>query len=301
MIKPKSLVTGGAGFIGSNLVDALLKLGHDVIVIDNESSEVHDHFYWNSLASNHKLDIRDYESTRELYDNVDYVFHLAAQSRIQPAINSPIEAVSINSVGTATVLQCSLEAKVKRVIYSSTSSAYGNNLTPNVETQPNDCLNPYSVSKVAGENLCIMYNKLFGLPTIVFRYFNVYGNRQPLKGQYAPVIGLFIKQAQNNEALTIVGDGQQRRDFSHVDDVVTANIIAITKEIDQSLFGQVYNVASGKNYSINEIALMVSDNFKYIPSRIGEATETLGNTDKINKVFGWKSTIDIKDWINNNI
>lgn len=301
MIKPKSLVTGGAGFIGSNLVDALLKLGHDVIVIDNESSEVHDHFYWNSLASNHKLDIRDYESTRELYDNVDYVFHLAAQSRIQPAINSPIEAVSINSVGTATVLQCSLEAKVKRVIYSSTSSAYGNNLTPNVETQPNDCLNPYSVSKVAGENLCIMYNKLFGLPTIVFRYFNVYGNRQPLKGQYAPVVGLFIKQAQNNEALTIVGDGQQRRDFSHVDDVVTANIIAITKEIDQSLFGQVYNVASGKNYSINEIALMVSDNFKYIPSRIGEATETLGNTDKINKIFGWKSTIDIKDWINNNI
>ncbi len=301
MIKPKSLVTGGAGFIGSNLVDALLKLGHDVIVIDNESSEVHDHFYWNSLASNHKLDIRDYESTRELYDNVDYVFHLAAQSRIQPAINSPIEAVSINSVGTATVLQCSLEAKVKRVIYSSTSSAYGNNLTPNVETQPNDCLNPYSVSKVAGENLCIMYNKLFGLPTIVFRYFNVYGNRQPLKGQYAPVVGLFIKQAQNNEALTIVGDGKQRRDFSHVDDVVTANIIAITKEIDQSLFGQVYNVASGKNYSINEIALMVSDNFKYIPSRIGEAIETLGNTDKINKVFGWKSTIDIKDWINNNI
>lgn len=301
MIKPKSLVTGGAGFIGSNLVDALLKLGHDVIVIDNESSEVHDHFYWNSLASNHKLDIRDYESTRELYDNVDYVFHLAAQSRIQPAINSPIEAVSINSVGTATVLQCSLEAKVKRVIYSSTSSAYGNNPTPNVETQPNDCLNPYSVSKVAGENLCIMYNKLFGLPTIVFRYFNVYGNRQPLKGQYAPVVGLFIKQAQNNEALTVVGDGQQRRDFSHIDDVVTANIIAITKEIDQSLFGQVYNVASGKNYSINEIASMVSDNFKYIPSRIGEATETLGNTDKINKVFGWNSTVDIKDWINNNL
>ena len=301
MIKPKSLVTGGAGFIGSNLVDTLLKLGHDVVVIDNESSEVHDHFYWNSLASNHKLDIRDYESTRKLYDNVDYVFHLAAQSRIQPAINNPVEAVSINSVGTATVLQCSLEAKVKRVVYSSTSSAYGNNPTPNVETQLNDCLNPYSVSKVAGENLCIMYNKLFGLPVIVLRYFNVYGNRQPLKGQYAPVVGLFIKQAQNNEALTIVGDGQQRRDFSHVDDVVTANIIAITKEIDQSLFGEVYNVASGKNYSINEIASMVSNNFKYIPSRIGEATETLGNTDKINKVFGWNSTVDIKDWINSNL
>lgn len=301
MIKPKSLVTGGAGFIGSNLVDALLKLGHDVIVIDNESSEVHDHFYWNPLASNHKLDVRDYKDTRKLYDGVDYVFHLAAQSRIQPAINTPIEAVSINSVGTATVLQCSLEAKVKRVVYSSTSSAYGNNPVPNTETQTDDCLNPYSISKVAGEKLCIMYNNLFDLPTIVFRYFNVYGNRQPLKGQYAPVIGLFIKQAQNFEPLTIVGDGEQRRDFSHIDDVISANILAVTKEIDKSSFGQVYNVASNKNYSINEIAFMISNNHINIPNRVGESKETLGNTDKINKVFGWKSTIDIKDWINNNI
>ena len=169
MIKPKSLVTGGAGFIGSNLVDALLKLGHDVIVIDNESSEVHDHFYWNSLASNHKLDIRDYESTRELYDNVDYVFHLAAQSRIQPAINSPIEAVSINSVGTATVLQCSLEAKVKRVIYSSTSSAYGNNPVPNIETQTDDCLNPYSISKVAGEKFLLQNSQFIYYIKYVFK------------------------------------------------------------------------------------------------------------------------------------
>jgi len=301
MKKIRSLVTGGAGFIGSNLVDALLNLDHEVIVIDNESSEVHDCFYWNSLAKNYKMDIRDYENTKNLYKDVDYVFHLAAQSRIQPAINNPIEAVSVNSVGTATVLQCSLESGVKRVIYSSTSSAYGRNPVPNVETQPDDCLNPYSVSKVSGEKLCKMYTELFGLPTIIFRYFNVYGNRQPLKGEYAPVIGLFIKQMKNNQPLTIVGDGSQKRDFSYIDDIINANIIAFSKDLDLSHFGQVYNVASGTNYSINEIASMISDSVIYIPARIGEAKETLSNTNKIESVFGWNAKTSIKDWINKNI
>jgi UDP-glucose 4-epimerase len=301
MKKIRSLVTGGAGFIGSNLVDALLNLDHEVIVIDNESSEVHDCFYWNNLAKNYKMDIRDYENTKNLYKDVDYVFHLAAQSRIQPAINNPIEAVSVNSVGTATVLQCSLESGVKRVIYSSTSSAYGRNPVPNVETQPDDCLNPYSVSKVSGEKLCKMYTELFGLPTIIFRYFNVYGNRQPLKGEYAPVIGLFIKQMKNNQPLTIVGDGSQKRDFSYIDDIINANIIAFSKDLDLSHFGQVYNVASGTNYSINEIASMISDSVIYIPARIGEAKETLSNTNKIESVFGWNAKTSIKDWINKNI
>jgi UDP-glucose 4-epimerase len=301
MKKIRSLVTGGAGFIGSNLVDALLNLDHEVIVIDNESSEVHDCFYWNNLAKNYKMDIRDYENTKNLYKDVDYVFHLAAQSRIQPAINNPIEAVSVNSVGTATVLQCSLEFGVKRVIYSSTSSAYGRNPVPNVETQPDDCLNPYSVSKVSGEKLCKMYTELFGLPTIIFRYFNVYGNRQPLKGEYAPVIGLFIKQMKNNQPLTIVGDGSQKRDFSYIDDIINANIIAFSKDLDPSHFGQVYNVASGTNYSINEIASMISDSVIYIPARIGEAKETLSNTNKIKSVFGWNSKTSIEDWINKNI
>ncbi len=150
----KSLVTGGAGFIGSNLVDKLIELGHDVIVIDNESAESNEQFYWNDKAQNYKYDIRDYENTRPLYDGVDYVFHLAAESRIQPAIENPINAISLNSVGTCTILQCAREAEVKRVIYSSTSSGYGMNPYPNVETQPDDCLNPYSVSKVNGEKLC---------------------------------------------------------------------------------------------------------------------------------------------------
>ena len=222
----KSLVTGGAGFIGSNLVDHLLELGHEVVVIDNEYSDAHDQFYWNSNANNYNYDIRDYENTRPLYDGVDYVFHIAAEARIQPAVENPIQAVSINSVGTCTVLQCAREAGVKRVMYSSTSSAYGMNETPNVETQPDDCLNPYSVSKVNGEKLCTMYTNLFGLPTVIFRYFNVYGERQPLKGQYAPVIGIFLRQRDAGESLTIVGDGEQRRDFTHVSDVVNANVAA---------------------------------------------------------------------------
>lgn len=167
----KSLVTGGAGFIGSNLVDRLLDIGHEVIVIDNEYSDVHEQFYWNPKAQNYKYDIRDYEKTRSLYDGVDCVFHIAAEARIQPAILNPIEAVSINCVGTVTVLQCAREAGVKKVIYSSTSSGYGFNESPNHENQRDDCLNPYSVSKVAGEKICKMYNDLFGLKTVIFRYF----------------------------------------------------------------------------------------------------------------------------------
>ena len=293
----KSLVTGGAGFIGSNLVDKLLEIGHEVIVIDNEYSDAHDQFYWNHNAQNYKYDIRDYENTRPLYDNVDYVFHLAAEARIQPAIENPIQAVSINTVGTCTVLQCAREAGVKRVMYSSTSSAYGTNEPPNVETQLDDCLNPYSVSKVSGEKLCKMYTDLYGLPTITFRYFNVYGERQPLRGQYAPVIGIFLRQKKMSNPLTIVGDGEQRRDFTYVGDVVNANIIAATKEVDSSIFGQVYNIGTGKNYSINEIVEFYNHESINIPPRIGETRLSKANNQKFSKTFGWEPTMKLEEWI----
>lgn len=293
----KSLVTGGAGFIGSNIVDKLLELGHEVVVIDNEYSDVHEQFYWNPKCKNYKLDIRDYEKTRILYDNVDYVFHTAAEARIQPAILNPIEAVSINSVGTCTVLQCSREANVKKVIYSSTSSAYGMNSSPNVETQKDDCLNPYSVSKVNGEKLCSMYTKLFGLKTVILRYFNVYGNRHPLRGQYAPVIGIFLRQKSMGEKLTIVGDGEQRRDFTNVIDVVDANIKSALTDVDDEYYGNVYNVGTGINHSINEVAKLISDNKIHIEERIGESRITLANNSKIREVFGWIPKIKLEDWI----
>jgi len=294
----KYLVTGGAGFIGSNIVDYLIKLGHEVVVIDNESSESHDHFFWNENAENYKLDICDYENTRSLYDGVDYVFHVAAEARIQRTIKNPIRSIRTNVVGTATVLQCSKEANVKRVVYSSTSSSYGRNEIPNKETQPDDCLNPYSISKVAGEKLCSMYTNIFGLDTIIFRYFNVYGDRHPTKGVYAPVIGLFDVQKLNGERLTIVGDGEQRRDFTNVKDVVDINILATTKEIDSKYFGQVFNIGTGTNYSVNQIASFISDNTINIPERLGEARETLANIDKVKEVFNWEPKITLEQWFN---
>lgn len=293
----KSLVTGGAGFIGSHIVDKLIEMGHEVIVIDNESAESNEEFYWNDKAQNHKFDIRDYENTRPLYEGVDYVFHTAAEARIQPAILNPIEAVSINCVGTVTVLQCAREAGVKKVMYSSTSSGYGFNEPPNDETQRDDCLNPYSVSKVAGEKLCSMYTSLFNLKTVVFRYFNVYGERSPVSGQYAPVIGIFLRQRGDSEALTIVGDGEQRRDFTHVSDVVQANILAAINEVDEECYGQLYNVGNGLNYSINEIADAISDNQVNIPPRIGEARTTLADNNKLKSTFGWEPKVNLMDWI----
>lgn len=295
----KSLVTGGAGFIGSHIVDKLIELRHEVFVIDNESAESNGQFYWNDKAQNYKYDICDYEKTRQLYENVDYVFHLAAEARIQPAIKNPLLAVKTNVLGTATVLQCSREAGVKKVIYSSSSSGYGHNKTPNNENQLDDCLNPYSVSKISGEKLCSMYTKLFGLKTIIFRYFNVYGERQALKGQYAPVVGIFLRQRSEGNPLTIIGDGEQRRDFTHVSDAVAANILAATIDVDDQYYGQLYNVGPGKNYSINEIANTISNNQINIEPRIGEARETLADNSKIKSVFGWDPKVNLVEWIKN--
>ena len=292
----KCLVTGGAGFIGSHIVDSLLAKGHEVVVIDNESSEVHDHFYFNEKATYHKLDIADYQATRSVYDGVDYVFHCAAESRIQPAILNPLLAIRTNTLGTGTVLQCSREAGVKKIMYSSTSSGYGLvNEPPLEETMPDDCLNPYSVSKVSGEKLCKMYNDLFGVKTVIFRYFNVYGNREPLKGPYAPVVGLFLRQHRAGQPLTIVPDGTQRRDFTHVEDVVQANLLAM--EVDHEHYGEVFNVGTGTNHSVLELAAMISDNTVEVEARIGEAYITLANNQKIRDILGWAPTKQIGDYV----
>jgi UDP-glucose 4-epimerase len=286
--------------------------GHDVTVIDNESSDAHDQFYWNPAAKNYKYDINDYTMVRKLYEGVDTVFHFAAEARIQPCIVDPLKAVEANMLGTATVLQCARVCGVKRVIYSSTSSAYGlKNTPPLVETMPNDCLNPYSVTKTGGEELCKMYSKLYGLQTIVFRYFNVYGERQPLRGQYAPVIGIFLRQRAAGEAMTIVGDGEQRRDFTHVSDVVEANIKAsqfVAPEYDVTdnggcktyrgwEWGQTYNIGTGINHSINEIAKMMGGDSVNIPPRKGESRITLANANKAKQHLGWTPKVRLEDWI----
>jgi UDP-glucose 4-epimerase len=295
----KALVTGGAGFIGSNLVDQLVATGWDVTVIDNESANSNEQFYWNPQARNYKYDVRDYTMVRRLYEGQDAVFHLAAEARIQPSIEDPLKAIENNVVGTATALECARVCRVKRFIYSSTSAAYGlKNTPPMVESMPTDCLNPYSVSKVGGEELCRMYARLYGMETVTFRYFNVYGERQPLRGQYAPVIGIFLRQRAAGEQMTIVGDGTQRRDFTYVGDVVQANIRAATMTQPQDYeWGQVYNIGTGRNYSINEIAALMGGEVAFIPPRPAESKLSLANASKAQNEIGWSAKVRLEDWI----
>jgi len=292
----KCLVTGGAGFIGSVLVDRLIRDNHHVRVIDNESAKENEKFYWNKKAENYKYDICDYDKIFKLFEDVDYVFHLGAQSRIQPSIIDSSHTIKVNCHGTENVLHASKEHSVKRVIFSSSSSIYGlKNKLPHIEDMPRDCLNPYAISKVSGEDLCTMYNKLYDLKIVILRYFNVYGDRQPTMGEYAPIIGRFIKLSKNNKKLTIVGDGTQKRDYTHVDDVVRANLLSI--ESNQVGNAEIINIGSGENYSIKDLVKIFGVDYEFIPLRKGEAYETLANIDKAKQLLNWQPTIFLKDWL----
>jgi UDP-glucose 4-epimerase len=180
-------------------------------------------------------------------------------------------------------------------MYSSTSSAYGlKNSLPLKEDMVKDCLNPYSVSKTAGEELCRMYTKLFGLETITFRYFNVYGERQPIKGQYAPVVGLFLRQKKNGEPMTVVGDGLQTRDYTHVSDVVKANILASQCSTG---FGEVYNIGTGLQTSVMDLVDMIGGPSIHLPERLGESRHTQADITKSKSVLKWSPTVHLKTWI----
>ena len=291
----KCLVTGGAGFIGSHIVDRLLQSKYNqVIVIDNESAESNEEFYHNPLAEYHNVDIRDMDACRPLFEGVDTVFHLAAFSRIQVAMQNPQACLDTNIQGTVNMLECSRQAGVSRFINSSTSSLYGlKNEPPLREDMPTDCLNHYSASKRSAEIMCQMYYNLHGLRTVTLRYFNVYGDRQPLKGLYAPVIGLFLEQHKAGKPLTIVGDGLQRRDFTHVDDVVQANMDAMMCNFS----GIEINIGTGKNHSVQDVAHMISDNHEYIPARPGEARETLAEIYKAAVALNWFPKKKLEDYV----
>jgi UDP-glucose 4-epimerase len=297
----KCLVTGAAGFIGSNIVDRLLKDGHEVVAIDNESAECHNKFYWNPKAENHVYDVCDYSNIATLFKGVDYVLHLAAEARIQPSLVNPFLTTKTNVLGTLTVLQAARSFGVKRVVYSSTSSAYGRkHKVPYNEDMVPDCLTPYSVSKVTGEEYCKLYTRLFGLSTVTLRYFNVYGKNQPLKGQYAPVVGLFMRQHGSGQPMTIVGDGLQRRDFTHVDDVVEANILAAIST-NEAVDGELFNIGTGVNYDMMDLATMIGKpmtNITFLPERKGESRETLADISKAKRILNWEPKVVLPEWIN---
>jgi UDP-glucose 4-epimerase len=295
----KSIVTGGAGFIGSHIVDKLIELGHEVVVIDDQSATAHEQFYFNDKATYYGISINN-PNVATLFQDVDYVFHLAAESRIQPALENPELAIQTNVLGTCKILQYALDYGIKRVMYSSTSSAYGlNGIMPLVETMKKDCLNPYSITKIAGEDFCKMYNNLYGLETVIFRYFNVYGERQPTKGQYAPVIGLFQKQFANKHAMTVVGDGRQTRDYIHVSDVVNANVSAMTAP--KEACGEIFNIGTSVNYSVLDLVKMIggdTGSYIHMPARLGEARHTKADISKANRILNWKPKVKLEDWLN---
>ena len=292
--KPKlSVVTGGAGFIGSNLVERLLERGDQVVVIDNESANTHDEVYWNPNAMNVKGDVTDFSLLKNACTNADCIYHLAADISIQYSIENPTESYKNNVIGTLNVLEVARVLGIKKVVFSSTAAIYGSTSEPCLETDRPDPLNPYSVSKLAGENLMKMYNDLYGIQTVSLRYFNVYGPRQAYKGQYAPVIGIFQKQKFEGKPLTIIGDGNQTRDFIHVADVAHANMMVAEKDVVG-----VFNVGSGTEYSVNQIASLTNNphGTTTMPSREGEARRSISDNNKL-KNIGWQPRILLEAWI----
>jgi UDP-glucose 4-epimerase len=284
----KYLITGGCGFIGSNLTKILLEEGHVVTVIDNLSSDAHDQFYYESGADYYKHNITDYVMCSEVFNRTkpDVVIHLAAEVSIQNSIKDPILCIETNVLGTQTILQLSRRYGVKRVVFMSTSAVYGLKANPiQKETDATDCLNPYSLSKRFGEELCGMYSRDYGVDTVCFRGFNIWGPRQPKRGSYAPVMGVFTRQREEGVPLTIIGDGEQRRDFVHVEDVCRA-LITGAESLEQQ-HAEVYNIGTGKNYSVNQIAEMIGGERTYLPPRQGESRSTLADISKIQEKLGW--------------
>jgi len=291
--RKKVIVTGGAGFIGSNLVDALVERGFDVHIIDNLSGGKRENI--NKKAKFHLLDIVDLKSIKPIFKGADYVFHLAALPRVQYSIENPAITNKTNVEGTLNVLIASHESRVKKVIYSASSSAYGDQkIMPLKENMLASPKSPYGLQKYLGELYCRTWSQVYGLPTVSLRYFNVYGPRNNPDGAYALVIAKFLKQRIEGKPMTITGDGKQTRDFTNVKDVVMANILAM--ESDKVVGGEVMNIGAGKNQSIKQIADLIGGPIIYIPARL-EPHDTLADNSLAIKFIGWKPTVNIEDGV----
>ena len=291
--KIKVVVTGGAGFIGSNLVDALVGEGFDVHVIDNLSNGKRGNV--NKKAQLHIQDIADIKNIQPIINGAEYVFHLAALPRVQYSIENPIESDTANVRGTLNVLVASKNAGVKRVIYSASSSAYSDQKKmPLKETMTPSPKSPYGLQKYIGELYCKLWSEIYGLPTVCLRYFNVYGPRQNSEGAYALVIAKFFKQLSGGKPMTITGDGKQTRDFTSVHDIVRANILAMkSNKVGR---GESINIGAGRNQSIDEIARLIGGPKKYISARL-EPHDTLADNSLAQQLLGWRPKVSIEDGI----
>jgi len=292
----KFVVTGGAGFIGSNIVDYLVEERHEVEVIDNFSSGKKENC--NPKVIYHRIDLSDeknFTKIKNIIKNVDGVFHLAAFPRVQESIDNPIKFEKNNTLSTVNILKACSEVGVKRLVYSASSSAYGNTVSlPSKETDPVDPISPYAMQKYYGEVCCRMFSQVYNVETVSLRYFNVYGERQSLDGAYALVMCVFAKQRLNNLPLTIRGDGNQRRDFTHVKDIARANLLAmISKKVGQ---GEVINIGNNDNRSVNEIAQMIGGETVNVDPVV-EPRETLADNTKAKNLLGWEPQVIIEDWV----
>ncbi|MFI5151034.1 MAG: SDR family oxidoreductase [Bacteroidia bacterium] len=294
----KTLVTGGCGFIGSHMVDRLLADGHEVVVIDNLSSgsvRNLEHHKGNSKLQVHIHHIADHEKIAGLFAGIDLVFHLAALADIVPSIERPMEYHNSNVNGTISVLEACRKHGVKRIIYSASSSCYG---IPDSFPTPEDaeirCQYPYAVTKYLGEEYCLYWEQIYKMNITCMRFFNVFGPRARTSGTYGAVFGVFLAQKLNKKPFTVVGDGEQTRDFTFVTDIVDACVTA-AKRNDVS--GQIFNVGTGNTYSINSLVKLLGGEITYVPKRPGEPNCTFAETRKITEILKWKPKVPFEEGV----
>lgn len=290
----KYLITGGAGFIGSHLADKLIGGGHEVKIIDDLSAGRKENL--NSRADFYNLDICDFEKINSLFRGVDGVFHLAAIPRVPFSVKDPITTSKVNILGTVNVFKAGLDNKVKRIIFASSSSVYGDQeKLPLEENMIPNPLNPYALQKLAGEQFAKLFLKLYNFPITCLRYFNVYGTRIDFNSDYSLVFGNFLKLKAQGKPLTIYGDGEQTRDFCYIDDVVIANIKAMENE--KITGGEVINIGSGQFYSINYLGKLISNEIEYLPVRAGDVRHTRADISLAKNLLNWEPKVSFEEGI----
>lgn len=293
----KTLVTGGAGFIGSHIVDRLLDDGHEVVLIDNYSTgrfENIDHQKNHARLSIHEADIVDHKSIVSLFEGVTWVFHLAAMADIVPSIQLPLAYHRTNVDGTISVLEAARKAMVRRFVYAASSSCYGiPDDYPTPETAEPRPQYPYALTKYVGEQYVTHWNQVYGLPTVSLRLFNVYGPRSRTSGTYGAVFGVFLAQKLAGEPYTVVGDGTQTRDFTFVTDVANAFVMAA----ESNLSGEIMNVGSNNTYSVNQLVHLLEGDVIHIPKRPGEPDCTFADITRIHERLGWRAVIPFEEGV----